>query len=164
MQRRIIVMRHAKSSWKSEAQSDHDRPLNKRGRRDAPRVAARIAELGWTPERVLCSTATRTRETWALMEEAFDPSPETSFLKSLYLAGPDAVQEAVGELPDSVACVMVLGHNFGWEEVVQWLCGKEVSLTTANSALLSAHGDTWEEALSTRPGWTLHQVLRPKEL
>jgi phosphohistidine phosphatase len=164
MQRHIIVMRHAKSSWKSEAQDDHDRPLNKRGRRDAPQVAARIAELGWTPERVLSSTAVRTRETWALMQDAFDPAPEVSFSRSLYLAGAEAVQEEVQALPDSVASVLLLGHNFGWEQVVQWLCGDEVSLTTANAALLSAHGDTWEETLATRPGWTLHQVLRPKEL
>ncbi len=98
------------------------------------------------------------------MEDAFEPRPEVTFQRSLYLAGSEAVQEAVLALPDTTSSVLLLGHNFGWEQVVQWLCGDEVSLTTANAALLSAHGETWEEALVTRPSWTLHQVLRPKEL
>ena len=76
MRRRIIVMRHAKSSWKSGARDDHARPLNKRGRRDAPRIAARLAELGWVPERVISSDSERTRQTWARMEEAFDLPPD----------------------------------------------------------------------------------------
>lgn len=164
MERRIVVLRHAKSSWKSKGQADHDRPLNKRGKRDAPRIGAKLAELGWTPERVVSSTAERTRQTWARMADAFDPPPAVTFDRSFYLAGPAAVRAALEALPDAVATVMVLGHNFGWEEVVEWLCGDEVGLTTCNAALLSAAGDTWEEALATAPGWRLHQVLRPKEL
>jgi phosphohistidine phosphatase SixA len=164
MERRIVVMRHAKSSWKTNAQSDHDRPLNKRGRRDAPRIGAKLAELLWVPERVLSSTAERTRQTWGLMEDAFEPTPQVSFDRALYLAGPTAVRDAVEALPDAVATVMLLGHNYGWEEVVEWLCGDEVGLTTCNAALLSAEGETWEEALAAAPGWRLHKVLRPKEL
>lgn len=164
MQRRIIVMRHAKSSWSSGAAADHERPLNKRGRRDAPRIGARLSELGWTPERVLSSDAERTRETWELMAEAFDPAPEVSFHRELYLAGPTAVDVAVGGLSDHVASVMMLGHNFGWEEVVTWLSGEEISLTTANAALFEGQGATWQDALAGAPCWTLRQVLRPKEL
>ncbi len=65
MTRRLIVMRHAKSSWKHAGLTDHQRPLNKRGRKDAPRVARALIERGWTPRRVLSSDAARTRETWA---------------------------------------------------------------------------------------------------
>ena len=164
MLRRLIVLRHAKSSWKSGPQTDHDRPLKGRGRRDAPRVGARLAELGWIPEQVLSSDAQRTRETWALMADAFDPPPEVSFRRELYLAGPAAVDAALCALPDDVGCALALGHNFGWEEVVTWLCGEEVGLTTCNAALLSAEGESWMDALAAAPHWTLHQVIRPKEL
>ena len=163
MQRRIVVMRHAKSSWKNAGQSDHQRPLNKRGRADAPRIGARLTELGWAPERVLSSSATRTRETFALMNEALG-EPEVTFLDSFYLTGAEAVDDELSKLPDGVESVLVLGHNFGWESVVEWLCGESVSLTTANAVLLSAEGATWQDALAEVPNWTLHQLLRPKEL
>ena len=67
MAKRLLVTRHAKSSWKSGEDSDHARPLNKRGRRDAPRVAAHLVGLGWVPEQVLSSDSQRTRETLGLM-------------------------------------------------------------------------------------------------
>lgn len=162
--RRIIVMRHAKSSWKSDAPDDHSRPLTKRGRRDAPRVAAHLAGLGWTPDRVLSSDARRTRETWELMEDAFSPTPVVSFHRDLYLAGPAEVEEHVGGLAGDVRCVLVLGHNNGWQDVVEWLSGEDVGLTTANAALLSAPGDTWPDAIAAAPRWKLHSIVRPREL
>ncbi len=164
MQRRIIVMRHAKSSWKSDAPDDHSRPLNPRGRRDAPRVAAELSRLGWVPERVLSSDSRRTRETWELMEDAFQPTPVVSFHRSLYLAGPAEVEEALAALPPEVRAVLVLGHNNGWEDVVEWLSGQSVTLTTANAALLGADGATWREALAAAPRWQLFEVVRPKAL
>lgn len=164
MPKRILVTRHAKSSWKSE-EDDHARPLNKRGRRDAPRVAAHLVGLGWVPERVISSDSQRTRETLELMLEVFEPEPEVEFTRSFYLAGPSEVATELRNLPDSVETVMVLGHNNGWEDVVTWLTGEEVLLTTINAALLSWRGEaSWEEALSDAPGWTLHEVVRPKEL
>jgi phosphohistidine phosphatase SixA len=164
MQRRLIVLRHAKSSWKSGAQTDHERPLKGRGRRDAPRVGAHLAALGWVPQRVLSSDAQRTQETWARMADCFEPSPEVSFHRELYLAGPSEVDEALCGLPPEVTCALVLGHNHGWEDVVTWLSGESVGLTTCNAALLSAEGDDWMDALASAPRWTLHQVIRPKEL
>ncbi len=82
MQRRIIVMRHAKSSWKSDAPDDHSRPLNRRGRRDAPRVAQELARRGWVPERVFSSDARRTRQTWEIMAPYFENAPQVRWLKS----------------------------------------------------------------------------------
>jgi hypothetical protein len=71
MQRRLMIMRHAKSAWSSDVASDHERPLNKRGRRDAPRVGKRLAKLGWVPEFVVSSDSRRTRETWERMQRRF---------------------------------------------------------------------------------------------
>lgn len=161
--RRLIVMRHAKSSWKEPGQRDEQRPLNKRGRRDAPRIGERLAAEGWAPERVLSSTAQRTRETWSLMSAAFAAAPEVSFHDELYLAGPVEVEAALRALPASVETALVLGHNDGWEGVVTWLSGQRVTLTTANAALLSCEAPDWDAAVAAAPRWRLHDVLRPHD-
>ena len=159
---RLLIMRHAKSSWRSGAEDDHARPLNQRGRRDAPRMGAALVERGWVPERVLCSTAQRTRETWELLAPSF-PDAEVSFHPALYLAGVGAIQEACQPLADDVGTVLVLGHNPGWEQAAAWLAGDDVSMTTANVALLEHDDEPWYDALHDASGWTLHALLRPKE-
>jgi phosphohistidine phosphatase len=64
MTRTLILIRHTKSDWDDSGLDDHDRPLNDRGRLSAPRIGAWLAEQGFEPDAVLCSTARRTRETW----------------------------------------------------------------------------------------------------
>lgn len=166
MKRKLIVARHAKSAWDTEAVTDHDRPLNKRGRRDAPRVAAKIAELGWIPDRVYCSDAVRARETWDRMKEALSPkgsSPKVKITSKLYQAGIDAIRKQLAKLDDKSKTVMVLGHNPGWEEAVEALTGKSVRLTTCNAILMTTKADSWADALASS-NWKIERVLRPKEL
>ncbi|MCA9268852.1 MAG: histidine phosphatase family protein [Planctomycetales bacterium] len=164
MLRRLIIMRHAKSSWKEPGATDHERPLNKRGQREAPVVAAHLQEIGWTPEVVLCSDATRTRETAELMLETLQPRPAPSYYASLYLGGIHELREAVAALPDDVKIALALGHNPGWEGAVHWLSGQSVELATSNAALLEFHGDTWRAALQGEHAWHLVDVVRPKAL
>ncbi|RMG16749.1 MAG: histidine phosphatase family protein [Planctomycetota bacterium] len=163
MERRLIVLRHAKSSWSTGA-PDRERPLNARGRRDAPRVGRALAEQGWIPEQVLCSDALRARETWARMCAAFDPTPRHRCLPELYLAGPAEVGPLLEDLPDELGCALIVGHNDGWERVVEWLTGIEIRLTTCNAALLRVAAKDWAGAVARAPGWELAGVLRPKEL
>src|SRR5688572_21762822 len=118
MERRLILMRHAKSSWKAEAENDHERPLNKRGKRDAPRIASKLAALDWAPDFLLSSDSQRTRETWKRMESAFERPPHTSFTRRLYLAGIGEVRSELVLVPPDVRTLMLLGHNDGWEEVL----------------------------------------------
>ena len=162
--RRLIVMRHAKSDWNTDAPTDHARPLNDRGRRDAPRIAKRLVELGWTPDAVISSDSERTRETFALMAEFFSPEPQTWFLESLYHAGPVDLEAALVEVPDSAHTVLALGHNPGWSSAVIWLTEKDIQMTTANAALCQVDANSWNEASRSAGSWTLEQVLRPKEL
>jgi phosphohistidine phosphatase len=109
-------LRHAKSAWDSDAPTDHERPLNKRGRRDAPRVAARIAELGWLPERVFSSDSMRARETWERMEgELGKRAKKVFFTRELFHAGLPEVQDTLAGVKDKVTTVLVIGHNPGWE-------------------------------------------------
>jgi len=154
-------MRHAKSSWKTDAPTDWHRPLNKRGRRDAPRVAAALAARGWAPEAVVASDSARTRETWARMADAF-PDTRVAFEAGLYHGDLRAIQGAAASWDAGWGCVLTLGHNPGWEDALAALCGVEEVMTTGNAALLVGAGATWAEALAGP--WRLEALIRPREL
>ncbi len=108
---RLILTRHAKSSWDSPALDDHDRPLNRRGRESATAVGGWLAARGYAPDQILCSSAARTRETWTRIAAELRTPAREELLQSLYLAEPDdmlaALQGATGKV------VMMLGHNPG---------------------------------------------------
>jgi len=160
MKRRLIVMRHAKSDWNTEEANDHARPLNKRGRRDAPQIALRLIALDWVPDAVFSSDAKRTQETWGGMADHIEAP--ASFLREFYGGSLRNIRDASHEWDDQLETVMVLGHNPGWEDIVWELSGQHERMTTANAALLVGAGATWSEALEG--GWAVERVLRPKEL
>ena len=107
MTRTLILTRHAKSAWDSNAPSDHARPLNKRGRRSAKALGDWLRDTGHVPDQILCSSAQRTRETQALMR--FDAP--TSFGERLYHASSEIIFQALREAEQD--CVLVVGHNPG---------------------------------------------------
>lgn len=145
--KRLILMRHAKSDWSAGAESDHERPLNHRGKREAPVVAAELRASGLAPERVISSDSTRTRETWGCMEDQF-PSASVTFDPTLYLAGIEAARAALRKVEASVNTVMLLGHNPGWEDMVSDLSGTRVELKTAHAAVFEATRDrAWADLL-----------------
>lgn len=161
MRRRLILMRHAKSSWDDGSASDHERPLGERGRRDAPSVGATLADLGWIPDAAWSSDSCRTRQTWELASPAFGRDVQAEFCRDLYLAGFDEILELASEWPDDAGTMLVLGHNPGMEEAVAMLSGRPEPMTTANAALLAGSGETWRAALAGE--WTLERVVRPRE-
>lgn len=161
--RRLVLMRHAKSSWKTDAPSDHARPLNKRGRRDAPRVGARLRELGWVPDLVLASDSARTTETFERMRATLGYEGEAVFTRELYHAGTDELRAALATLSDEVETVLVLGHNPGWEEALGALTGRDEVMKTGCAALLSHDADDWPTASDAGP-WNLHALIAPREL
>lgn len=163
MEFRLIVMRHAKSDWDAGASTDHERPLNKRGRRDSPRVATRLMELGWGPDYVLSSDSQRTTETFQLMAPLLD-APEVVFLSALYHAGIGALQDAVVSVPEGTTTLMALGHNPGWQDCVHRLTGEYEPMTTANAALMTVDAESWASAITRHGDWQLEQIVRPKEL
>ena len=107
MTRRLILMRHAKSSWGDPMLSDHARPLNDRGRRAAKALGDWLRQKHYLPDEVLCSSATRTRETL----ERLQLDAPTQFLDSLYHASPHSMFKALTQARG--ACVLMLGHNPG---------------------------------------------------
>ena len=114
----LLLIRHAKSDWET-GRPDHERPLNARGRRDATRMGAWVAEKGLAPAEVLCSDAQRTRETLDLLLAAWTPRPEVSHHRALYHAVPEAMLSVLeGAEGTRVALV---GHNPGIGHLAQRL-------------------------------------------
>jgi phosphohistidine phosphatase len=110
--KRLILMRHAKSSWSVPDQVDFDRPLNKRGQRDAPAIGRWLKEKTYLPDLALVSTAVRTQETWdGLLDEI--PDCPADFLRSLYHADAGTMRDALRSAPDDSETVLMLGHQPG---------------------------------------------------
>ncbi|WP_323775784.1 SixA phosphatase family protein [Leisingera sp.] len=103
----LILTRHAKSAWDTNVPSDHARPLNKRGRRSAPAIAAWLRENGHVPDQVISSSAQRTRETCELM----DLGVPAQFTERLYQANSEIIFKVLSEA--SQPRVMLIGHNPG---------------------------------------------------
>lgn len=162
MHRHLLVMRHAKSSWKSDAPSDHARPLNKRGRKAAPLMAAELREMDIPPEMVIASDALRSRETWARCAPELPPPAFVRFTPELYFARFEGVLEALAAAPDEHRVLLTIGHNPGWERLVGWLSGEVVVMKTANIAVLEAPLPCWRSGLEAPGCWKLSRVLRPR--
>ena len=111
MSLRLILARHAKSSWDDPALDDHDRPLNERGQRAAGVIGNWLAQKGYQPDVVLSSTALRAIETWTEIAPYLDGSAGVEFSSALYHASPQAMLAALAPRHESV--VMLIGHNPG---------------------------------------------------
>jgi len=161
---RLIVMRHAKSSWRHPGLEDHDRPLNERGKRSASAVALELERLDWVPERVLSSDSTRTRETWDHMKDGL-PNVRATFHRSMYLGGIDQACLEVLSIEDSPSCILLLGHNPGWSHMVYQLTGQPVGLKTADAVLLEPRLEaSWSELMTGSQTWTLSHLIRSRTL
>jgi phosphohistidine phosphatase len=121
----ILLLRHAKSDWHSVQKNDHDRPLSRRGERAAKTMAAHLAEHAPRPDLILCSTATRTRQTLMPVEKALgSPVPATFLEQGLYLASEEELLERLQALPEETATVLLIGHNDGLGQLACTLPGR----------------------------------------
>lgn len=159
----LSILRHAKSSWSDSSLDDHDRPLNKRGTRDAPRMGDLIREQNLVPDVILSSTARRARETALAVAAATGFPEEVRLTRRLYGADPDAVLEALRELPDTTGHAMVVAHNPGLEELVALVVGAPHTMATATLAVVELPIDRWSD-LGPPPLGSLRGIWRPREL
>ena len=159
----LLVLRHAKSSWSDGDLDDHDRPLNGRGLRAAPRMGVLLAEQGLAPDIILPSTAVRARTTAELVSEAAGLSCEIAPTRELYLAAPRVYLSRLAELPEHIRLPMVVGHNPGLEALVERLTGEDLRMPTAALAVVELEGDTWPAAAERASG-RLVRHWYPREL
>ena len=109
----VLLLRHAKSSWKDSTLSDHDRPLNKRGRGAAPVIGTWLIANGFVPDIILSSTSERTRETLRRLGLPDGPGPEISFDPDLYGAGPDTMFAILRKVDKTHDTAMIVAHEPG---------------------------------------------------
>jgi len=159
----LLLLRHAKSSWKHPELADHERPLKKRGRRDAPKLGRLVVEQGLVPGLVLSSSAVRAMETAAAVSAACGEGTELRELRELYLAGVDEYALLLRGLPDTRDPVMVVGHNPALEELLTALTGVREALPTAALAQIELPVEGWDQ-LALDGGARLVRVWRPREL
>ena len=159
----LIVMRHAKSDWSEAGLPDHDRPLNERGNRDAPRMAKWLADIDAIPDAILSSTSTRTRETVQLMTPQWSREPQVSYCNALYLATPEAMLATIRSDGCDAKRLMLLAHNPGVTHFVSTLANQSVDMPTAAIAVLEVALEDWR-ALSAGTAVKLIHYMRPKAL
>ena len=158
----LILVRHAKSGWGNPDLSDRDRPLNKRGQRAAPVMAAWLQDQGYLPDMALVSDARRTQETWALM----DLGVPASFHAGLYLAEPNEILAHVAQTDADT--VMVLAHNPGIGELsielaVDWPKHERfIQFPTASVCVLRFDVANWSDL--TEASGTVLDFVTPHDL
>jgi len=158
----ILLLRHAKSSWKDASVKDFDRPLNQRGLKAAPAIGRLMRKRKLQPELVLSSPAERARQTTQLVLEAAGLKTEVRYDERIYEASAARLFEIVSQLDDEAEVVMMVGHNPGFEELLEALTGTGRSLSTAALACIELDIEKWNKvrAGENQLAW----LVRPKEL
>jgi phosphohistidine phosphatase len=141
----LLLMRHAKSDRSDGSLTDHDRPLNQRGKRDAPRMGALLREKHLVPDAIVSSTARRARQTAELLAGTCGYTGEIDSTASLYLAGADAYRQVLHDLPGEPARVLIVAHNPGTEEFLGELIGTASTMPTAAIAHVSLPIERWSD-------------------
>ena len=163
MTKTLIIMRHAKSSWDNPGLADYDRPLNKRGLRDASRMAQWLSESELIPDQVIASAACRANQTASIVTNELALETDILETRDLYLSDYDAYLEQVSYLPNNVETVLVIGHNPTMESLVYLLSGESVSMPTAAIAVIQLPIDTWSDQVTSASANLVKHVF-PKSL
>ncbi len=159
----LLLMRHAKSSWKFAELADHDRPLSKRGKRDAPRMGEFLREQGLIPDLIISSTAKRARKTAQAVAEQMESGVALQLVRELYFGTAQSWLQLLQSCDPSVESVLLVGHNPGMEQFLESLTCDYESLPTAAVAWVELPIESWGE-LSEHIAARLVHVWRPKEL
>jgi len=141
----LLLARHAKSDWGDPSVRDHDRPLNARGRRDAPAMARRLAQEGVLVQHIVSSTALRARTTADAY--ATHARREVADAASLYAASARTILAVAASLPDEASVAMLVGHNPGMADAVAELTGQFVQFPTCAVAECAVDVESWSELI-----------------
>ena len=141
----LIIVRHAKSSWKDSGLDDRERPLNRRGERDAPEMGARLARRGERPDLIVSSPAVRALTTARIIAGKLDYARKDIVVVSrLYGADVDELLDVIRSADESAATLMLFGHNPGLTELANHLGPRPIpNLPTCGVLHLRFEADTW---------------------
>ena len=161
----LILMRHAKSSWKDHTLNDFDRPLKKRGKKDAQAMGKILCEKELLPQKIVSSSAKRARRTAEILVEEVKTAIPIDLVDQLYMAEVTTIFDLIKKLPDELERVMLVGHNPGLESTVQLLSNEIESVPTGGVAVISLPIKSWKELSSETKGQLveLFKLKREKE-
>jgi phosphohistidine phosphatase len=144
--KKIILIRHAKSSWDNPWLADHDRPLAERGLQDAPKMAKKLKKRGVIPDLILSSTALRATETAKITAQELGYLEENiCWEKNLFHASPSTILKYIHLQKDSQNTLLVFGHNPGFNDLIHYLGGEIENLPTSGQYGFKLKSEKWAD-------------------
>lgn len=157
----LYLLRHAKSSWNDSSLRDFDRPLNDRGRADAPVIGKHLDSENLSDPLLICSPALRTRETAQLVLLNASLHAEPRFDDRIYEASLRDLLQVVSEIDDTNQTAIVIGHNPGLEELLAFLTGETRPMPTCALAKIVFDVVSWKDVKAS--DGTLESFVTPKD-
>lgn len=160
----LILVRHAKSSWSDSTLNDIQRPLNKRGNRDAPKMGEHLAEKGLVPEAIFSSPGLRALTTARLISVKIGVKPSDIKVKDdIYTFNAEQLFSVVKSIKDSYNRIMIVGHNPAITDLTNYLCGSDIdNIPTCGVAVIKLSVDSWKKAVKKKA--KLSRFDYPKKL
>ena len=160
---RLLLMRHAKSSWSDGSLSDHQRPLNERGQRAATTMGNVLTARGYAADIIRSSDSTRTRETAMRLIRAI-PGPQTiNYSPEFYHASVETVLQVCGQAVEPDGSLMLLGHNPGWAQLHSYFTGQTHEYPTGACTVLTRKSNGISDWLDPT-AWTFTDLILPRDL
>jgi phosphohistidine phosphatase len=141
----LLLLRHAKSSRDDPSLPDFDRPLEQRGRRDAPRMGNLLKERGPLPDLIISSPAVRARETLEAFASSARLDLTFQFDESIYGATSAELLKVIRHINKKSSCVLLVGHNPGFEDLLSRLTGTHRNMPTAALACIEFQINKWDD-------------------
>jgi phosphohistidine phosphatase len=158
----LLLLRHAKSSWKDTTLRDFERPLNRRGLKAAPLMGKFMRKRKIAPELIISSPALRARTTASLVMESGGLQSELRYDERIYEADVETLLKVVSQIDETAETALLVGHNPGFQELVKALTNEEHEFPTAALALVSLKTDKWS-AVQPKTG-RLKLFVTPRSL
>ncbi|MAT43589.1 MAG: hypothetical protein CL609_14725 [Anaerolineaceae bacterium] len=141
----LLLMRHAKSSWKNTDLADHERPLKKKGRKDTVLMAKQLKKKDLIPDLIYSSSAIRATETLEILLDSLKFDGKAKVKDVLYMAEPDTIIDKINSVNDDIDKLLIIGHNPGLESLTQILGDKIDALPTGAIAVIVLPINKWSE-------------------
>ena len=158
----LLLLRHAKSSWDEPSRHDFDRPLASRGKRDAPRIGKALRKRGPLPDLIISSPAVRAKATIEAVMKAAKVDIDAQFDEAMYAASAAELMRLIRRLPHANSRVLLVGHNPGFEDLLERFTGSHERMPTAALACITFQLDRWEDVEDGNG--ELAWLLTPKNL
>jgi phosphohistidine phosphatase len=161
--KQLLVLRHAKSSWKDSTLTDFNRPLNERGKRDAPRMGKLLSQLDLTPDLIITSAAVRAKLTAEAVADNCGYDGDILATPDLYMGMPEDYITVLKQIEDVYTRIMIVGHNPGIEDFVEDLTDQWHRMPTAALAYIKLDIKNWH-AFDEESVGELLNIWLPKEI